>query len=197
MPNGSAEGLRQAVDAFQGDAEDAEAAGGDLFGEVTGALDAPSPLSALFEPRKGGGRPKGSPNRMTTQTAQWLLSQVRHPLLVLAEAYSMSPAELAQRIGLASGRWEKAEGEKEPRWVEGYSDEVLLQLFKMQMGFAADLAPYVAKKQPQAIDLSAGAGGDFTLAVLGVSLPARGGVVGNPGGVIDGETLRLPSKSDD
>lgn len=192
MPNGSGEGLRQALGAFEPEGEPSE---GELFEvEITGALDAPSPLSALFEAKRGGGRPKGSRNRMTVQTAQWLLAQHRHPLQVLAEAYSMSPAQLAERIGLAKGRFDKVEGQAEPVWTEGYRDEDLLALFKMQMGFAADLAPYVARKQPQAIDLGAGEGGDFQLAFIGVSLPARGG----PGGeTVGGQTLLPGVKSDE
>lgn len=206
MPGGSGEGLKQALDAHQAADQLADQpAEASLFDDtdVTGNVAAASPLSALFEP-KGPGRPKGSRNRMTVQTAQWLLSQHRHPLQVLAEAYSMSPHDLARRIGLKPGYWHQPptpeKGERPPAvWVDRdeFDPETLLAIFKMQMGFATDLAPYVAKKQPMAIDLSAGAGGDFSLVFAGVSLPARGGPAEPTGGpVIDQPALRLPGKSD-
>lgn len=200
MPNGSGEGLKEALAAFEPAAEPMQ---GDLLDdlepEITGALDAPSPLSTLFQPRGGGGRKPGSKNRLTTSTAQWLLSQVRHPLLVLAEAYAMTPAQLAERIGLRKGVWVKEEDGGRV-WVDRdcYDNETLLAIYKMQMGFAVDLAPYVARRQAQEVELAGAAGGDLVLTFGGVSLPARGGGVEAAGGpAMDQPTLRLPGKSDD
>lgn len=201
MPGGSGEGLKQAL-AAQPDAADADGQA-ELDLEITGALDAPSPLSARFE-RKGPGRRKGSRNRLTVETRDWLLSQHRHPLQVLAEGYSMSPSDLARRIGLKPGYWKTpAAGDDklvgDPVWVDrdDFDAEVLLAIFKMQMGWAVDLAPYVAKKQPMAVDLTGGAGGDFQLLFAGVALPARAAGPAETGGpVIDQPTLRLPPKSE-
>jgi hypothetical protein len=189
MPGGSGAALDEALGQFETEAEADQA---ELF-EVVGALDAPSPLSRLFE-RRGRGRPKGSKNKRTETVAAWLLAQHRHPLAVLAEAYSMSPTELAARIGL------EPVAVKDPKTGEvshRYDNETLLAIYKLQMGFAVDLAPYVAQRQAQAVQVQ-GAGGDFQLAFVGVSLPARGGPAESVGGpVIDGQTLRLPAKSDD
>lgn len=188
MPGGTGAALDEAIGGF---ATEAEADQVDLF-EVAGALDAPSPMSALFEPRSRG-RPKGSRNRATLATAAWLLSQHRHPLAVLAEGYSMTPAQLAERIGLATIKLTDPDTGAVSR---GYDNETLLALFKMQMSWAEAVAPYVAKKQPQELALPGG-GGDFQLAFVGVSLPARGGGAADPGGaVIEGQALRLPGKSD-
>lgn len=201
MPNGSGEGLKEALAGFEPPAEPVQGELlDDLEPEITGALDAPSPLSTLFQPRGGGGRKPGSKNRLTTSTAKWLLSQVRHPLLVLAEAYAMTPAQLADRIGLHKGMWVKKEADGGRVWVESdsYDNETLLAIYKMQMGFAVDLAPYVARRQAQEVELAGAGGGDLVLTFGGVSLPARGGGVEAAGGpAMDQPTLRLPAKSDD
>lgn len=195
MPGGSSAALEEAIDGFETEADADQA---DLF-EVAGNLDAPSPMSEIFAQR-GGGRRKGSRNRNTLQTSAWLLSQHRHPLLVMAEGYSMTPEQLADRIGLKKGHFitvGKGEDAREVWAVsEFYDNEVLLALFKLQMSWAEAVAPYVAKKQPQELQLPGG-GGDFNLTFLGVSLPARGGLADDLGGpVIEGQALRLPAKSD-
>jgi hypothetical protein len=203
MPNGSGEGLKEALAAFEPAAEPVQ---GEIFEdlepEITGALDAPSPLSTLFRPRGRGGRKPGSKNRLTTSTAKWLLSQARHPLLVLAEAYSMTPAQLADQIGLKRGIWQKEGEGKDAHWVlvdaDSYDNETLLAIYKLQLGSALDLAPYVARKQAQEVELAGAGGGDLVLTFGGVSLPARGGGVEAAGGpAIEPPTLRLPAKSDD
>jgi hypothetical protein len=165
---------------------------GDLTEDETGALDAPSPLSQAIEPRRrGGGRKPGSRNRRTEATAAWLLSQHRHPVLVMMEAYSMAPAELAARIGLRQVLL-SAKGEPE---VWGFEDGTLIELLKLQLRMAEACAPYVAQKLPQAVQVSAEGAVQVTFA--GVSLPARGGAPGG-GEVIEGEAMsvRLPFKSD-
>lgn len=173
-------GVRAALDQVAEELPD----GGDLvqaalFDDETGALDAPSPLSLAIEPRKRGpGRPQGSRNRRTEAVAAWLLSQHRHPVLVMMEAYSMTPGELARRIGIA----------------EPDADQ-LLDLLKLQLRMAEAVAPYVAQKLPQAVQVQAEGAVQVTFA--GVSLPARGGSPGG-GAVIEGEAMavRLPFKSD-
>ncbi|MGQ3041434.1 MAG: hypothetical protein ACT6TH_14510 [Brevundimonas sp.] len=128
----------------------------------TGALDAPSPLSrALDTGGRRPGRPKGSKNRRTEAVTAWLLQQHRHPLSVMMEAYSMTPAELAKRIG-----------------VDADSDN-LLDIFKLQVRMAEAVAPYVAQKLPQAVQLDAAANLSITFGGVdlsgGVSSPARAG----------------------
>ncbi|HZL00482.1 MAG TPA: hypothetical protein VFC47_11345 [Caulobacteraceae bacterium] len=139
--------------------------------EETGALDAPSPLSAALSPAKRRGRPAGSKNRRTEAVVGWLLAQHRHPISVMMEAYSMTPQALADRIGLV-----------EPD---------LLEVFKLQMRMAEAVAPYLAQRLPQAVQIDARAG--VTLSFEGVSLPARAGVSGE---IVEGLAVRLPVRSD-
>lgn len=158
----------------------------DLDETETGALDAPSPLSAaLPSTSKRRGRPPNSKNRRTEAVTAWLLSQHRHPLSVMMEAYSMTPAELAARIG-----------------VEASSDN-LLDIFKLQVRMAEAVAPYVAQKLPQAVQLDAAANLSISFGGVdlsgGVSSPAR---AGSPEiSVGDGMSVRLGQvgrdKSDD
>jgi hypothetical protein len=161
-----------------------------------GALDAPSPLSAALEPRRKGGRPKGARNRRTEAVAAWLLQQHRHPLAVMMEAYSMNPAQLAERIGLrkavriskekreVAGGLVEVEVEVE---TEHYSNDVLLDVLKLQLRMAEAVAPYLAQKMPQAVQLDARAAVQLSLA--GVSLPARGGAAEGENQVVEGEVI--------
>jgi hypothetical protein len=161
-------GVRTALDqAMEGEAGMAEVVQAGLFEELepceTGALDAPSPLSAAL-PSAGRrpGRPKGSKNRRTEAVTAWLLQQHRHPLAVMMEAYSMTPRELAARIGIASP-----------------DADQLMDLLKLQLRMAEAVAPYVAQRLPQAVQVEGGAAltvnfGGVQLAGSGVSVPARG-----------------------
>jgi hypothetical protein len=172
-------GVRAALEeVLEGELDPGEAAQADLWDldeTETGQLDAPSPLArALTAPRKG--RPRGARNRRTEAVTSWLLSQHRHPLSVMMEAYSMSPAELAAKIGLGK-------------------EADLLEVYKLQLRMAEAVAPYVAQRQPQAVQVDAR--GALTVAFQGVSLPARAGLagrLGSGGEVVEG--LALPFKSD-
>lgn len=146
----------------------------DLDEAETGRLDAPSPLSAaLTPPPRRQGRTKGSKNRRTEAVVAWLLTQHRHPLSVMMEAYSMSPAELAGCLGLQGDAVD------------------LLDIFKLQMRMAEAVAPYIAQRLPQAVQIDARAG--ISIAFEGVSLPARA----QAGPAIEGElAVRLPQLSD-
>lgn len=163
-------GVRAALDqAVEGGADMGEIVQAGLFEELepceTGALDAPSPLSgALPSAGRRPGRPKGSKNRRTEAVTAWLLTQHRHPLAVMMEAYSMAPAAFAKSIGIASP-----------------DADTLLDIVKLQLRMAEAVAPYVAQKLPQAVQVEGGAAltlnfGGVTLngANTGVSSPARG-----------------------
>lgn len=189
-------GVRAALDqAVQGEADMAEVVQAGLFEELepceTGAMDAPSPLSAAL-PSAGRrvGRPKGSKNRRTEAVTAWLLTQHRHPLSVMMEAYSMSPEQLAERIGLrrvtrtTKEKQSVADGIVEVEVeveTQHYSNDILIDLLKLQVRMAEACAPYVAQKLPQAVQVEGGAAltlnfGGVTLngPQTGVSSPAHG-----------------------
>ena len=161
-------GVRAALDqAVEGEADMGEIVQAGLFEELepceTGALDAPSPLSAAL-PSAGRrpGRPKGSKNRRTEAVTAWLLQQHRHPLAVMMEAYSMAPAAFAKSIGITSP-----------------DADTLMDIVKLQLRMAEAVAPYVAQKLPQAVQVEGGAAltlnfGGVHLGAGGVSSPARG-----------------------
>lgn len=184
MSGGVGAALGEAVAAAGAPGEVDQGLALDLFAALDetdhGALDAPSPLSALVAPpKRGGGRRPGSVNKRREATTAWLLSQHRHPLSVMMEAYSMTPDELARRIG-----------------IKDVTDPVRIELLKLQLRMAEAVAPYVAQRQAQAVQVDAK--GQVTLAFSGVNLPARGGG-GQDLAVVEGEVLgvRLPFKSDD
>lgn len=166
MSGGVSAALDQAV---QGEADMAEVVQAGLFEELepceTGNLTAPSPLAAaLPSAARKPGRPKGSKNRRTEAVTAWLLTQHRHPLSVMMEAYSMSPTDFAKAIGIASP-----------------DSDTLLDIVKLQLRMAEAVAPYVAQKLPQAVQVEGGAAltlnfGGVTLngQQTGVSSPARG-----------------------
>ena len=156
----------------------------ELTSEETGRLDAPSPLTGAI-----GAAPKRKrgPNRRTEAVTSWLLSQHRHPLSVMMEAYGMSPADLAKTIGLRKTQERDKDGNAvgEAHW----SNDVLLDLFKLQVRMAEAVAPYVAQRQPQAVAVAATAG--VNISFSGVSVPARAGPAENsePVEALEGEFM--------
>lgn len=216
MSGGVGAALEQAV---KGEADMAEIVQAGLFEELepceTGALDAPSPLSAAL-PSAGRrpGRPKGSKNRRTEAVTAWLLTQHRHPLSVMMEAYSMTPEQLAERIGLrrapvavtvktmVEGKLVETTTEAEGDY---FSNDVILDILKLQVRMAEAVAPYVAQKLPQAVQIEGGASLTVNFSGVdldrnaGVSVPARG--EGGEISVGDGMSVRLGQvgrdKSDD
>lgn len=190
-------GVKAALDqAVQGEADMAEVVQAGLFEELepceTGDLTASSPLSgALPSVRRKPGRPRGSKNRRTEAVTAWLLTFNRNPLHVMMETYGMTPVQLAEAIGLQKA----TKTIKEKREVAGgivevevetqldyFSNDVLMDLFKLQMRMAEVCAPYVAQKLPQAVQVEGGAAltlnfGGVTLngPHSGVSSPARAG----------------------
>lgn len=149
--------------------------------DVTGRLDAPSPISALFAPRRAPGRPKGAKGKAATTLSQFILRQHRHPVQAAAEFYSMSPADLAARLGLTKARVTVKDGETSTViQLDEFGNDTLLELVKLQVRMMEFVAKYVARAMPQDVAVSGGA--DFTLTVGGVSLPARAADPGRPAG---------------
>lgn len=175
-------GVRAALDqALEGEGDMAQVVQTGLFDELeeheTGALDAPSPLSSALAPaKKARGRPKGAKGRRTEAVISWLLTQHRHPLSVMMEAYSMSPAEFAARVL----------GEAEP------GADRLMEIVKLQLRMAEAVAPYIAQRQPQAVQLAAAA--QLNVSFGGVSL-GEGGVFGPARGegleILEGEAMAV------
>jgi len=188
MSGGVRAALEQTLDGSAGMAEVVQAGlfEDDLGDEETGAIDQPSPLSAALttSPARRG-RKKGSKNRRTEAVVGWLLSQHRHPLSVIMEAYSMSPKEFA-RLAL---------GQASP------DADRLFEIIKLQLRMAEAALPFIAQKLPQAVQLEGGAGLTVNFGGVhlgggagGVSVPARG--EGQEISMGDGMAVRL-GKSDD
>lgn len=201
MSGGVGAGLAEALEAVEEVQDQVQAALFDqLTDEDTGALDTPSPFSGSLAV-KSRGRPKGARGKRTAETTAWLLSMHRHPLAVLMEGYSMSPIDFAARIGLQRP-WEEVEvgsGDtkaKIRKRAEHFPNELLMEIVKLQGRFAEVCLPYVAQRQPLAVQVEGKAA--LQVSISGVSLPARAGassVAGEP--VIEGVGgLKLP-KSDD
>lgn len=186
MSGGVKTALDQAVEGEAGMAEIVQAGLFEALEEAeTGSMTAPSPLSAaLPSSARKAGRPKGAKNRRTEAVTAWLLTQHRHPLAVMMEAYSMSPDQLAERLGLQKAVVTQEEVEdgkivKRSYQTDYYDNDILLDLIKLQLRMAEAVAPYVAQKMPQAVQVDGGAQltvnfGGVALGGSGVSSPARG-----------------------
>lgn len=200
MSGGVAAGLAEAMEAVEEVEAAVQASLFDLAVEDTGALDTASPFSESLKLR-GPGRPQGAKGKRTSETTAWLLSMHRHPLAVIMEGYSMSPVAFAESIGLQKP-WESVEvgsGDtkaKIRKRAEHYDNGVLLEIIKLQLRMAEAALPYIAQKQPMAVQLEGKAG--LTVSFEGVSLPARAALAG-AGEVVEGTAmhLALPFKSDD
>lgn len=132
--------------------------------------------------RRGPGRPAGSPNRATAELRRWLLSQYTSPLQAMAEIASRPTAQfirdlqaIAKEVGM-------------PTVGKGQS---VLDVFKLQMSLAAELAPYVHQKQPQALQVE-GKGGlvELHMHLGGLSESVRqAGVAVDDDAIIDLEPI--------
>lgn len=89
---------------------------------------------------RGAGRPKGAQNRNTEAWRQWILKRYPSPLQALAEVFSRSIADLAKELGRDNPTYDQK-----------------VELLKLQLQCAKELAPYVHSKQPLAVDVG-GAG---------------------------------------
>lgn len=99
------------------------------------------PLDSGFERQgaagpRGRGRPPGAKNKNTEEWRRFLLATGRSPLEVLQQTFSCSIEQLARALG---------------RDAPVTFDQAL-ELYKLQIQAAKELAPYVHQKMPLAID---------------------------------------------
>lgn len=108
----------------------------------------PTALRRRIDEAKRRGRPPGAANKRTREMASYLLSQYQSPLIALAEIYSRPIDELQAEIPGATK----------------------LELLKLQVHAAAELAPYVHGKMP--VEVSIGLRADGVLVIPGFNVPA-------------------------
>ena len=112
--------------------------------------------------RDGPGRPAGSKNRSTSEWTKFISANYRDPRLFMADSYTRPVQQLAAEL-----------------------DCSLLEAFKIQAYCAKELLPYMAQKQPMAVQIDSR--GQVTLVVHRGDAPA--GIQGDGSRVINGEIL--------
>lgn len=129
-------GLRAAAGALSGPAVGTPTADPPKQGELLdydGPEGAQGPATQLLERRRGPGRPPGSPNKATADLRRFLLARFKHPVVALAEVYSIPTDALAAALGI------------EPR-----------DALTLQIRAAAEVAPYVDSKMPAKVAVTGG-----------------------------------------
>lgn len=150
-----------------GRVETSEAEQDDMFA-ADAEMPSMLPKSAESATRSGprGGRPRGARNRSTEAWRDLFLTKFRHPMMVLGELTSMTPAELARDLGLYKfheGRMVLApildengviarDADGEERWQPVLATG---EAAKMQQDAATALLPYLGQKLPMAIEVTA------------------------------------------
>lgn len=116
----------------------------DLFGEIAGEVEAAAGAGAFAPPpRRGAGRPAGSPNRTTLKVAEILRRLgYRDPIEQLAAVASMDPVTLGD--ALCEGLHAKPEARVAAR----------LKAAELIRKAAVDLMPYWHQRLPQAVDVT-------------------------------------------
>lgn len=92
--------------------------------DLLGNPDAETPAGTLIAARKGAGRPAGAQNRVTRDIRRLILTSYKHPLVALAEIYSIDTKALASHLGCKP-----------------------IEAANLQKACAAEVAPYLAAKQ--------------------------------------------------
>lgn len=111
----------------------------DLFLALDGEVDQFRD-QAVPPPKRGPGRPKGSPNRSTKQMAQFLAARgYRDPLEFLAAIYSADTRELAASL---LGKAEK-----------DVTADQALDVFRQQMRAAEAVRPYLHQQMPTQVEM--------------------------------------------
>lgn len=134
MADGPNVGVRSAAGSlpaasFGAPSSDAAETQEQLF-DLDGPEGALGPVSAVLE-RRGPGRPKGAINKRTEDLRRFLLARFKHPIVALAEVYSIPVDELARELGC---------------------DKV--DALTLQLRAAAEVAPYVDSKMPAKVHIS-------------------------------------------
>lgn len=97
--------------------------------------------------KRGRGRPPGAKNKNTEAWREFILGQNRSPLLALAQTFNCTVEQLGRALGLKNA----------PTFDQA------LELYKLQITAAKELAPYLHQKMPQALE--AGDGGLIQLVI--------------------------------
>lgn len=118
--------------------------------EQLALLPTPAAVEEAREPR-GPGRPPGARNRSTSEWVDYIANRYRDPRLFLAEAYSRPAEGLARELGCTR-----------------------LEAFQLQVKAAEGLLPYMAQKQPAAIQISAAGEISLVLVAPQATLEASG-----------------------
>lgn len=106
--------------------------------------------------KRGRGRPPGAKNKNSEAWRDFILSQHQSPLSALAQTYSCTVEQLGRALGLVN----------KPTFAQA------LELYKLQIQAAKELAPYIHSKQPIAVDT--GEGGLFQLVINNTAAQAAG-----------------------
>lgn len=128
--------------------------------DADAAMPSMLPKAAESATRSGprGGRPAGARNKSTEAWRDLFLSKFRHPMMVLGELTSRTPAELARDLGL----YMYSEGKPvlHPKYgpdgtIVG-SEHALAtgEAAKLQKDAAIALLPYLGQKLPMAIEVT-------------------------------------------
>lgn len=121
--------------------------------------------------KRGRGRPPGAKNMNTEQWRNFILSRHRSPLEALAQTYNLPLEQLGRHLGI-QGR---------------LTFDQAVELLKLQITAAKELAPYVHQKQPLAID--GGSGGLIQLVINNQQVTAATGKDALPQAI---EILNMP-----
>jgi hypothetical protein len=105
-----------------------------------GDLFADAPLFAGGQVKRPGGRPPGAMNKTTKDWVSFMRAHYRSPLLFLADTMSANTFDLAEAIR----RHDRAAGVKR--------EVSVLDVLAVQRSAAENLAPYLHRKQPIAVD---------------------------------------------
>jgi len=212
MSNGGTTGLLTALAMVgaAGRVETSEADQDDMFA-ADAEMPSMLPKSAESATRSGprGGRPRGARNKSTEAWRDLFLTKFRHPMMVLGELTSMTPAELARSLGL----YMYSEGKPVLHPVRDENGEIIGTVHALATGEAAKLQkdaaiallPYLGQKLPMAIEVTAPTRGVVVIGNLDV--PGAEGDLDVPFApeietqqnqqVIEGEAVRLDDAQSD
>ena len=137
-----------------------KSAGDDLFAAIDAEVEAFAG-QAIAPPKRGAGRPPGSPNRSTLQLQGYLRARgYRDPAEFLAATASMDARALAAALA----------GHGKPDLV---TFDQAIEALKLQRAAAAELMPYFHQRMPQAVHHT-GDNGRPLIMIVDAATAARG-----------------------